>query len=87
MNGKPQYTLLTLGAFAGPVYILVGLAQIAIREGFDPRRHALSQLANGHLGWIQVANFLACACLVILGAVGVRMALRGSRGSGSGIRS
>jgi hypothetical protein len=49
--------LLTLGAAAGPFYILVGLLQTLIREGFDPRRHPLSVLANGELGWIQVANF------------------------------
>jgi hypothetical protein len=67
--------LLTLGAAAGPFYILVGLLQTLIREGFDPRRHPLSVLANGELGWIQVANFLISGALVIAGAVGCRRAL------------
>ena len=49
---------LTCGMAAGPLYILVGIIQIAIRPGFDPTRHALSLLSNGDLGWIQVSNFL-----------------------------
>jgi hypothetical membrane protein len=69
--------LLMLGASAGPLYIVLGLVQTLIREGFDPRRHALSILANGELGWIQVANFLVSGALVVAGAVGVRRALRG----------
>lgn len=67
--------LLLLGAGAGPLYILVGLVQMAIRDGFDPRLHALSVLANGELGWIQVANFLLNGALVVAGAVGCRRAL------------
>ena len=69
--------LLMLGASAGPLYIVLGLVQALLREGFDPRRHALSILANGELGWIQVANFLVSGALVVAGAVGARRALRG----------
>jgi Protein of unknown function (DUF998) len=68
--------LLMLGAMAGPLYILVGLAQMLVREGFDMRRHALSLLSNGELGWIQIANFLLSGVLVIAGALGCRLALR-----------
>jgi hypothetical protein len=42
--------LVALGAAAGPIYILVGLAQVLVREGFDPRKHALSLLSNGPWG-------------------------------------
>ncbi|HEY7403127.1 MAG TPA: hypothetical protein VIB39_06370 [Candidatus Angelobacter sp.] len=38
--------LLTLGIWAGPIYVVVGAAQAMLREGFDPRRHALSLLAT-----------------------------------------
>jgi hypothetical membrane protein len=69
--------LLILGASAGPLYVVLGLVQALLREGFDPRRHALSILANGELGWIQVANFLVSGALVVAGAVGARRALRG----------
>jgi hypothetical protein len=48
-------TLLALGAAAGPLYVIVGLAQILTREGFDWTRHALSLMSNGAWGWVQVA--------------------------------
>jgi hypothetical protein len=51
-----------------------------IRPGFDIRRHALSLLSNGELGWIQIANFEVTGLLVIAGALGMWRALRGSRG-------
>lgn len=71
--------LLRAGAFAGPLYIVVGIGQILTRDGFDMRRHALSLLANGEYGWIQVANFLLCGALIALGAVGVRRTLHPGR--------
>jgi hypothetical protein len=71
--------LLWCGAAAGPLYVVVGLAQMLTREGFDMRRHALSVLANGDFGWVQIANFLASGALVIAGAVGVSRFLRGQR--------
>ena len=72
--------LLSCGGAAGLVYGTVGIAQILTREGFDMRRHALSLLSNGDLGWIQIANFLCSGLLVIAGAVGVRRALHPGRG-------
>lgn len=73
-------TLLACGVVAGPLYVVVGLFQMLIRDGFDIRRHALSLLANGDLGWIQTANFLVAGLLVVLGAAGMRRVLRGGRG-------
>ena len=58
MDAALTETLLRCGIAAGPLYILVGLGQILTREGFDMRRHPLSLLSNGELGWIQIANFL-----------------------------
>jgi hypothetical protein len=72
--------LLACGIAAGPLYVAVGVAQILTREGFDARRHALSLLSNGSLGWIQIGNFIATGVLVVLGAIGLRAAWRGSRG-------
>ena len=71
--------LLTCGMAAGPVYVLVGLAQVLTREGFDVRRHALSQMSNGAWGWVQTANFFVCGALVVAGAAGVRQALHPGR--------
>jgi hypothetical protein len=70
--------LLALGVAAGPLYVLVGMAQVMAREGFDMRRHPLSLLVLGEQGWIQVANFLVSGALVIGGAVGARRLLRGT---------
>ena len=50
-------SLLGYGALAGPVYVVVSLAQALTRTGFDLSRHEWSLLANGPHGWIQVANF------------------------------
>jgi len=72
---------LLAGALAGPIYLTVGLFQMFLRDGFDPRLHALSLLANGELGWIQIGNFLVAGLLVALGAWGIRGATRGERGS------
>src|SRR4030095_6261527 len=73
--------LLQCGAVAGPFYLVVGILQGLVREGFSFERHPLSVLANGSLGWIQTANFLISGGLVIAAAVGITRILgRGSRG-------
>jgi hypothetical protein len=41
--------------------------QMLVRDGFDIRRHALSLLTNGDLGWIQILNFVLTGLLVIAG--------------------
>jgi len=72
--------LLTCGAVAGPLFLLVVLVQDYTRPGFDPRRHPLSMLSLGELGWIQVANFVVTGLLDIAFAVGLRRAWRGGPG-------
>jgi len=73
--------LLTGGLIAGPLFILASLAQILTREGFDLKRHAISMLTLGDLGWIQSANFELTGLLVIACAVGLRCALQSGRGA------
>ncbi|HKP39746.1 DUF998 domain-containing protein [Mycobacterium sp.] len=68
-------SLLGYGVIVGPIYVVVVAVQAATRDGFDPTRHAASQLANGDLGWIQIANFLITGAMTIAAAVGVRRAL------------
>ena len=72
---KMTKALLACGVVAGPVYLIVGLAQAFTRPGFDITRHDLSLLSNGDLGWIQVANLIITGLLVIASAVGMRQAL------------
>ena len=73
--------LLTCGIVAGPLYIIIGLIQMAIRPGFDITRHSLSLLSNGDLGWIQILNFLVTGLLLIAGAVGMKWILPSGPGS------
>jgi hypothetical protein len=74
MNNKAEQTklLLTGGVLAGPIYILVGIAQLLTREGFDITRHPLSFMSLGDLGWIQITNFIVTGLLVIACAIGLR---------------
>jgi hypothetical protein len=74
---KVTRSLLAAGAIAGPLYVVLGLAQALTRPGFDITRHALSLLSNGDLGWIQVTNFILSGLLVIAGALGIQRAIEG----------
>jgi hypothetical protein len=60
---------------AGPLFLVVSLIQVLTREGFDIRRHAISMLSLGDLGWIQIANFVLTGLLAVALAVGTRRAL------------
>lgn len=71
--------LLTYGILAGPLYVAVSLAQGFTRDGFDLARHQWSLLANGELGWIQVANFIVAGLMTVALAVGLRRALHPGR--------
>lgn len=75
----PTSSLLWCGVLVGPLYVAVSLAQALTREGFDLTRHPWSLLANGDLGWIQIANFLVSGSLLVAFAVGLRRALAGGR--------
>jgi hypothetical protein len=72
--------LLAGGVVAGPLFIVVGLLQAFTREGFDLRRHPLSLLSNGDLGWIQIANFVVAGLLFTGAAIGMRRVLHPGRG-------
>lgn len=69
-------TLLRAGVIVGPLYLLVGIAQGLLREGFSFQRHALSILANGPGGWVQTLNFVVCGLMVVAAAVGIHRVLR-----------
>jgi hypothetical protein len=67
--------LLGWGLVAGPLYVVVSLAQALTRPGFDLTRHAWSLLENGPLGWIQRLNLLLAGLMMLAFAAGVRRAL------------
>jgi hypothetical protein len=73
-------SLLGYGVIAGPIYVVVALAQALTRQGFDMSRHAWSLLENGELGWIQIANFIVVGLMTVAAAIGLRRALAPGRG-------
>ncbi|MGN7455689.1 DUF998 domain-containing protein [Paenibacillus pasadenensis] len=76
--------LLLAGAMSAPLFFAVAIVLMLVREGFDIRKHAISTLTLGELGWIQSAAFVAAGCLALLGSIGIRQALRGGAGSVAG---
>jgi Protein of unknown function (DUF998) len=64
------------GIIAGPLFVVASLAQAYTRTGFDLGRHPISLLSLGSLGWLQIANFAVSGALYVVGAVGLREALR-----------
>ena len=64
-------SLLGYGVLAGPFYVVAVLVQAMFRPGFDLLHDDASLLANGDLGWIQVANFLVTGACVVAFAVGL----------------
>jgi hypothetical membrane protein len=73
--------LLYAGVVGPLLFIVVFLIEGATRPGYSAWRNYVSQLATGDGGWMQVINFLVCGTLVLAFAVGLRLALRGTRGS------
>jgi hypothetical protein len=68
--------LLGCGVVAGPMYLMVTMAQALTRDGFDLRQHRCSWLTAGDLGWIHQSNMVLVGVLTVLFAVGVRQVLR-----------
>lgn len=72
-------TLLTAGAVAAPLFILVFLIEGATRADYSPLRHPVSSLSIGELGWIQASNFIITGALILAFAVGLRRILHPAR--------
>lgn len=64
-------SLLGWGIVVGPFYLILGVAQGLLRDGFDFSRHALSHLANGPWGLVQTVNFILSGLMVIAAAIGI----------------
>jgi hypothetical protein len=79
-SGRITRALLACGVAGGPFFYVLAIGQILTRPGFDIRRHAISLLSLGDLGWIQNINFAVTGAVSIACAVGVRRALGGGRG-------
>ena len=77
----PTQTLLACGTVAGPLYVMVTMAEALTRDGFDLRQHRFSWLTTGDLGWIHQASMVLVGVLTVLLAIGVRQVLRTGRGA------
>jgi hypothetical protein len=73
--------LLYAGVIGPLLFIVVFLVEGLTRPGYSAWRHYVSQLATGDGGWVQLVNFLVCGSLAVVFAIGLRSALRGSRGA------
>jgi hypothetical protein len=73
--------LLYAGVVGPILFIVVFLIEGFTRPGYSQWRNFVSQLATGDGGWVQVVNFLLCGTLVLLYAIGLRQALKGTRGA------
>lgn len=76
MKKNLEKLLLTLGVLAGPFYIIVGLIEAFMREGFDITRHSLSLLSLGNFGWIHISLFILTGLLVISATIGIKKSLK-----------
>ncbi|SDM61215.1 Protein of unknown function [Fictibacillus solisalsi] len=72
--------LLIGGVVSTPLFYAIAIIQAFTRKGFDIRRHAISTLTLGDLGWIQSANFIITGLLAVLASIGFRKLLRGGKG-------
>jgi uncharacterized membrane protein YhaH (DUF805 family) len=80
-----QKSQLLAGAVAGPLFVVVSLAQMPFRDGFDMTRHAFSFLLNGPGGWLQTINFVVSGALFLFASPGLRAALAGRAGAIAGV--
>lgn len=77
----PVKSLLYAGVVGPLLFIAVFFLEGFTRPGYSQSRNFVSQLATGDGGWMQVVNFYVCGALVLLFAVGLRQALKGTRGA------
>jgi hypothetical membrane protein len=69
---------LILGSIGGPIFVALVLVQMAIVPWFDITRYPLSVLSIGETGYLQKAAFIVAGVLTIVGALGLRRAIRGT---------
>ena len=74
-------SLLGWGVVAGVFYLVTGVGQGLIREGFSFTDHALSMLTLGDFGWIQTASLGLTGLMVAVAAVGFTRAMKQARGA------
>jgi hypothetical protein len=67
--------LLALGALCAPVFIVTLVIEGFTRARYNWLRFPISSLSIGPQGWIQIMNFITTGSLIVLLAIGLRLAL------------
>ena len=84
---RTRQGLLLGGAAAGLIAVVVTfLVEGALRPGYSPRRHAVSQLSLGPFGWVNTIAILLAAAALLTFAAGLGRALPAGAGSTWGPR-
>lgn len=68
--------LLLCGVIAGPLFIITFFIAGTLHPHYSPMRNSVSALADGRLGWLQVANFEITGLLIMIFAFGIRRYFR-----------
>jgi len=63
--------LLTCGALGPALFVITFFVDGATRPGYEPWRNFVSQLSTGERGWVQIANFVLCGVLLLIGTAGL----------------
>jgi len=69
-------SLLGWGVVAGIFYLMVGVTQGLLRDGFSFAEHPLSLLMLGDFGWVQQTNLILTGLMVTAAAVGLQRAMK-----------
>jgi hypothetical protein len=77
MTGRHRW-LLWCGAVAAGQMVVVSVVDGATRDGYDPVRNWVSQLALGPRGWAGALNLAVCGVWLILFAAGLHRHLPGA---------
>jgi hypothetical protein len=76
-------SLLGWGVVAGIFYLVVGVANGLLREGFSFTEHALSLLMLGEYGWIQTLNLIVSGLMVVAASLGAYRVMKPKRAAGT----
>jgi hypothetical membrane protein len=72
--------LASLAGTIGPVlFLVVVIAEGAVRPGYQPLRGTISELSLGPRGWVQTANFVVFGLLFMIFVRGLKTSLADSR--------
>ncbi|HZD61088.1 MAG TPA: DUF998 domain-containing protein, partial [Anaerolineae bacterium] len=72
--------LLLCGLIAGPLFVITLRIEGALTPDYNALRHPGSSLALGPFGWVQDINFIVAGILTLAFTIGVRRALKQSKG-------